>query len=57
VQQKVKTDYESRCSTRSGKLIEVSRIAAFVVFYKDFDVTHVHTGGNSLQKGVSLLNM
>jgi hypothetical protein len=49
VQQKVETDYQSHCSTRSGQLIGVSRIAAFVVFYKDFDVTHVHTGGSCLK--------
>jgi hypothetical protein len=57
VQQKVETNYQSRYSTRSGQLIGVSRIAAFVVFYKDFDVTHVHTGGSRLQNGVSLVNM
>jgi hypothetical protein len=45
VQQKMETYYQSRCSTRSGQLIGVSRIAAFVVFYKGFNVTHVHTGG------------
>jgi hypothetical protein len=30
---------------------------AFVVFYKDFDVTWVHTGGNYLQNRASLINM
>jgi hypothetical protein len=57
VQQEVKTNYHSRCSTQSGQLIGVSRIAAFVVFYKNFDVTRVHTGGSCLQNGVSLVNM
>jgi hypothetical protein len=56
-QQKVEIDYQSRCSTQSGQLIRVSRIAVFVIFYKDFDVTRVHTGGNCLQNGVSLVNM
>jgi hypothetical protein len=44
-QQKVGTDYQRHCSTRSGQLIGVSRITAFVVFYKDFDVTRVYTSG------------
>jgi hypothetical protein len=57
VQQKVETDYQSRCSTQSGQLIKVSRIATFVVFYKDFNVTHGHTDGSYLQNGVSLVNM
>jgi hypothetical protein len=57
VQQKVETDYQSRCSIQSGQLIRVSRIIAFVVFYKDFDVTHVHTGGSYLQNRVILVNM
>jgi hypothetical protein len=57
VQQKVETDYQSRCITQSGQLIGVSMIVAFVVFYKDFDVTHVHIGGSRLQNGVSLVNM
>jgi hypothetical protein len=57
VQQKVEIDYQSRCSTWSGQLIGVSRIAAFVVFYKDFDVTHVPTSGSCMQDGVSLVNM
>jgi hypothetical protein len=57
VQQKVETYYQRRCSTWSGQLIRVSRIAAFVVFYKDFDITHVHTGGSFLQNRVSLVNM
>jgi hypothetical protein len=56
-QQKVEIDYQSRCRTRSGQLIGVSRIAAFVVFYKDIDVTQVHIGGNCLQNGLSLVNM
>jgi hypothetical protein len=56
-QQKVKTDYQSHYSTQSGQPIRVSRIAAFVVFYKDFNVTRVHTGGHCLQNGVSLVNM
>jgi hypothetical protein len=47
-QQKVETDYQIRCSTWSGQLIGVSRITAFVVFYKDIDVTQVHTGGNNM---------
>jgi hypothetical protein len=49
--------YQSHCSTQSGLLIGVSRFAAFVVFYKDFDVTHVHTSGSCVQNGVSLVNM
>jgi hypothetical protein len=57
VQQKVETDYHSHYSTQSGQLIRVSWIAAFVVFYKDFDVTRVHTGGSYLQNGVSHVNM
>jgi hypothetical protein len=56
-QQKVETDYQSRCSTKSGQLIGVSGIVTFVVFYKDLDVTRVHTGGTYLQNGVSLVNM
>jgi hypothetical protein len=56
-QQKVETDYQSRCSTWSGQLIGVSRMVTFMVFYKDFDVTQVHTSGNCLQNGVSLVNM
>jgi hypothetical protein len=46
--QKVETDCQSRCSTRSGQLIRVSRIVIFVVLYKDFDVTQVHTGRSYL---------
>jgi hypothetical protein len=46
-----------RCSTQSGQLIGVSRIEAFVVFYKDIDVTRLHTGGKCLQNGVSLVDM
>jgi hypothetical protein len=57
VQQKLEIDYQSCCSTPSGQLIRVSRIAAFVVFDKDFDVTHVHTSGSCLQKRVSPANM
>jgi hypothetical protein len=56
-QQKVETDYQSHCSIRSGQLIGVSRIKAFVVFYKDHDVSWLHTGGNYLQNEVSLVNM
>jgi hypothetical protein len=57
VQQKVETDYQSCCGTRSGQLIGVSMITTFVVFYKDFDVTHVHSRGSCLQNEVSLVNM
>jgi hypothetical protein len=57
VQQKLEIDYQSCCSTPSGQLIRVSRIAAFVVFDKDFNVTHVHTSGSCLQKRVILANM
>jgi hypothetical protein len=56
-QQKVEIDYQSHCSTRSGQLIEVSRMVTFVVFYKGFVVTRVHTGGNCQQNGVSLVSM
>jgi hypothetical protein len=56
-QQKVEIHYQSCCSTQSGQLIGVSRIVAFVVFYKDFDVTRVHTSGDCLQNGASLVNM
>jgi hypothetical protein len=47
-QQKVEIDYQSSCSIQSGQLIEVSRIWAFVVFYKELDVSWLHTGGNCL---------
>jgi hypothetical protein len=57
VQQKVETDYQIRCSTQSGQLVRVRRITSFVVFYKDIDVTRVHSGGNYLQNEVSLVNM
>jgi hypothetical protein len=56
-QQKMETDYQSRCSIQSGQLIGVSRIMAFVAFYKGIDVTWVDTGGNCLQNRVSLVNM
>jgi hypothetical protein len=56
-QQKVEIDYQSYCGTQSGQLIRVSRIGAFVVFYKDLDVSQLHTGGNYLQNRVSPVNM
>jgi hypothetical protein len=40
-QQKVETDYQICCSTWSGQPIGLSRIRAFVVFYKDIDVTRL----------------
>jgi hypothetical protein len=53
----VEIDYRGHCSTRSGQLIRVSRIRAFVVFYKDIDVTLLHSSGNYMQILVSLVNM